>query len=398
MVIRLSYKYRIYPNNAQKEKLSNQFGCARFVYNFFLRQRIDFYAEMGKKLTYDDMSLYLTAMKKEDDFLWLKKAHSQVLQISLRNLDRAYNNFFNNKAKFPVFKKKNSKQSCSFPQGFRVSGNNLYVPKVGLVSIKLHRAIVGEQKNLTISKTKSGKYFASIQTEQEMPEPEYSGSVIGLDLGIKDFAVLSSGEKIGNPKYFRKSENRLKKLQRRLSKTKNGSKGRERARLKVAQQYEKITNQRKDFLHKLSKRLTNENQVIAIEDLNIKGMAKNRSLAKSIHDAGWYEFTRQLEYKGVLYGCKIEKINRFFPSSKRCSTCGFVEQRLHLSDRSWVCQECGTSHDRDVNAAKNILIFYTAGVAEINADGQNIRLSQESQLEEFGNCSKQYLTGALQIT
>lgn len=228
-------------------------------------------------------------------------------------------------------------------------------------------------KNLTISKTKSGKYFASIQVERKIDEPIYQGGYTGLDLGLKDFAVTSEGKRFPNPKYFRKSERKLAILQRRLSRKQKGSKGREKARVRVVQLHEKIANQRNDFLHKLSRQLVEENQFIAIEDLNVKGMVKNHSLAKSISDSGWSEFIRQLKYKGDWYGCHIEQINRFFPSSKRCFHCGFINDNLKLSDREWTCPECAYVIDRDINAAQNIFIFATAGIAESYAAGQTVR-------------------------
>jgi len=370
--IKRAYKYRIYPNSQHQDKLSQQFGGCRFVYNYFLRKRIDTYAETGKGLTYYDTALQLTELKKQPDYNWLKDMDSQAAQQALRDLDTAYSNFFSKRAKFPNFKKKHDKQSCRFPQRFKIEGNKLYIPKVGWIKIVLHRPIEGKMKNLTISKTKSGKYFASIQVEQEIEKPVYKGGEIGLDLGLKDFAVTSDGQRFPNPKHLKKSEKKLAKLQRRLSRTKKGSKGRGKAQLKVAKQHERIVNQRKDFLHKLSRQLVENNQLIAIEDLNIRGMMKNHKLAKSISDAGWYEFARQLGYKGDWYGCHIEQIDRFFPSSKRCFHCGHINDLLKLSDREWICTECGSVLDRDINAAQNILNWYSVGATQIHADGQTV--------------------------
>lgn len=387
--INRAYKYRIYPDSQQQERLSKQFGSTRFVYNQFLRKRIDTYAKTGKGLTYYDTALQLTELKKQAEYSWLNEADAQAMQQSLRDLDTAYSNFFNKYTKFPRFKKKHGKQTCRFPQRFRVEGDKLRIPKVGLVKIVLHRPIEGKMKNLTISRTKNGNYFASIQVEQEIPEPTYSGNQIGLDLGLKDFAVTSDEQRFPNPKYLAKSEYKLGRLQRRLSIAQSGSKGREKARIKVARQYERIANQRKDFLHKLSRQLVEENQLIVIEDLNVKGMVQNHCLAKAISDVGWSEFVRQLSYKGRWYGCHVEKIDRFFPSSKRCFHCGFINQDLKLSDRHWKCPECESLLDRDLNAAQNILNWYTAGTAGIYADGQNVRPSSEGSLNEVGN----YLSG-----
>lgn len=385
--IKKAFKYRIYPNTDQQTQLARQFGAVRFTYNYFLRKRIDHYTDTGKGLTYHDTALRLTELKKQDEYNWLGEAQSQTLQQSLIDLDKAYNNFFNKRADFPTFKKKHGKQSCRFPQGFKVEGKKIFVPKIGWIKIVLHRPIEGVMKNLTVSRTKSGKYFASIQVEQETPEPTYKGGQIGLDLGLKDFAVTSDGQRFPAPKYFRKSEKRLARLQRRLSRCQKGSKGKEKARLKVALQHEKIANQRQDFLHKLSHQLVEENQLIAIEDLNVKGMVKNHSLAKSISDAGWSEFTRQLGYKGGWYGCHIGQVDRFFPSSKRHFKCGFIYEGLTLSERQWFCPECQEWVDRDENASRNILNWYTLGTREIYADGQIVNPDSSGSLVEVGSPS-----------
>jgi putative transposase len=384
MKINYTYKYRIYPTEEQQESLAKQFGAKRFVYNHFLNLRINTYALTGRGLSYNTLANILTDMKKEKEYEWLREADSQVLQQALRDLDSAYNNFFNKWARFPRFKKKHGAQSIRYPQRFKLEGSKLYLPKVGWVKIVLHRPIEGEMRNLTISKTKSGKYFASICVEREVPNPTYKGEKVGIDLGLKDFAITSEGQRFGNPKFLAKSEEKLKKSQRKLSRTKKGSKGREIARLRVARQHEKIANQRQDFLHKLSRQLVEENQLIVIEDLCVQGMVRNHKLAKAISDVSWSEFVRQLTYKGEWYGCRVEKIDRFFPSSKRCFHCGFINDNLKLSDRRWVCPNCGCILDRDVNAAQNILNWYRAGTARINADGQNIRLDRisSSSLDE----------------
>ncbi len=383
--VKRAYRYRIYPTIQQQEQLVRQFGASRFVYNHFLRQRIDTYAETGKNLTYCDTALQLTGLKKQVEYNWLKDTDSQALQQSLRDLDTAYSNFFNKCARFPKFKKKHGKQACRFPQRFRIKNGRLLIPKIGLTKIILHRPPGGKMKNLTISKTRSGRYFASIQVEQEMPEPSYNGNQVGLDFGLKDFVITNDGQRFANPKHLAKSECKIKRLQRKLSRTQAGSNGREKARIKIAKQHERVANQRRDFLHKLSRQLIEENQLIVIEDLNVKGMIQNRHLAKAISDVGWPEFVRQLSYKGQWYGCHIEKIDRFFPSSKRCFHCGFVNQDLKLSDRQWICPECGCILDRDINAAQNILNWYSVGTTRIYADGQNVRPSSEGNLVEIGN-------------
>lgn len=384
--INRAYKFRIYPNKAQRESLTKQFGSCRFVYNHFLRARIDYYAAHkdgnGKKgLTYHDTSAMLTQLKKQPDFTWLQEGNAQALQQSLRDLDAAYNNFFNKQAKFPRFKKKHGKQSFRVPQGFRLKDGKLHLPKLSPLKIVMHRPIEGTIKHITISKTPGSHYYAALCCECTIPEPEFIGNTIGIDLGIKDFVVTSEGEHIQAPKYLRKAEKRLCRLQRHLSRCKRGSNGREKAKLAVAKEHEHIANQRSDFLHKLSRRLIDENQTICAESLNVKGMMANHHLAKSIADCGWSKFIRQLDYKGQWYGCHLRQVDHFFPSSKRCHGCGFIHQDLQLSDRTWTCPECGAIHDRDENAARNILTFglkctggtpgtYTPGES-LNGDSPN---------------------------
>lgn len=385
MLVRKRFKYRIYPTKEQQAALAIQFNCARFVYNMGLAARKAHYAEYGKGLNYYDTTYMLTVIKR---FIpWLKEANAHVLHASLKDLDRAFKNFFEGRAEHPKFKNKFHAQSIRYRENLSTRGSRIRLSKVGWVRIVLHRPIEGVMKNLTISRTKSGKYFASIQVEQEIDEPTYKGGQIGLDLGLKDFAVTSDGQRFPAPKYLRKSEKRLARLQRRMDKCKGGSNGMEKARLKVARQHERIANQRQDFLHKLSRQLVEENQLIAIEDLHVKGLVKNHNLAKSISDAGWSIFTHQLGYKGSWYGCHIGQVNRFFPSSKRHFVCGHIYEGLTLKERVWLCPGCGELVDRDENASQNILNWYTVGVTEINADGQNVSPTSVGGLVEVGNLS-----------
>lgn len=379
MEIYKSFKFRIYPNREQKTELAKQFGCCRFVYNNLLRKRIDLYTETGKGLSLFSMNKILPELKKEHE--WLKNANSQSLQASLADLDKAYNAFFNKTAKFPKFKKKNNTGSFRVPQHFILDGNRLRLPKIGKLKIKRHRDIVGNPKYVTISKTPSGKYYVAFTNLVEITEPKYEGNSIGLDLGLKDFVVTSDGEHIRHPKIGRSYESKLVREQRKFSRKQKNSQNRKKQRIKVAKAHEKISNKRNDFLHKLSHRLINENQAIYIEDLNIKGMVKNHKLAKSISDSGWSEFVRQLEYKGHWYGCWIEKIDRFFPSTKRCNVCGWINQEITLNDRKWICRECAVHHDRDVNAANNILKFGRVGSTRINAFGEDVSLSNKIHLK-----------------
>jgi putative transposase len=299
-------------------------------------------------------------LKRQPEYIWLNEANSQALQAALRNLDTAYCNFFDNHSGFPKFKSKRSKQSFHIPQYFRLDtgAGQLTIPKLTPLKIIVHRKVEGEIKSVTISRTPSGHYFASILCEVVIKtKPKRQGRAIGIDLGLKSFAVTSDGERIDPPQYFRKAESKLAKLQRQLSRKQSGSQNREQARLKVARQHERIANQRADFLHKLSRRLVDESQAIYVESLNVKGMMGNHTLAKSIGDSGWGEFVRQLDYKSEWYGCHLGQIDRFFPSSKRHAACGYIYQDLQLSEREWTCPECGQMVDRDANAAQNILIF-----------------------------------------
>jgi len=373
MKINKAFKFRIYSNSQQKQFLAQSFGCARFVYNRFLRQRIDYYVANAKGLNYFDNSAALTQLKKESEFEWLKDVNSQSIQQTLRNLDVAYNNFFNKKAKFPNFKKKSNKQSFNVPQHFSIHDNMLDIPKCKRIKIKLYRDIEGTIKSITISKTPSGKYFASVLCELEIPEPIYSGGEIGIDYGVKAFITTSDVKSIDSPKFLRKSEKRLNQLSRSFSRKQPSvlplhggtwnAKNRYKAQKQLARQHEKVSNQRQDFLNKTSKQLVSDNQAIYIESLAIRNMVKLHTLAKSISDSGWNTFVNMLKYKGQWYGCRIIEIDRWFPSSKRCHVCGYIKDNLALSDRSWLCPECNTNHDRDVNTAINILTFGRAGIA-----------------------------------
>jgi putative transposase len=380
MKVRKAYKYRIYPNQQQQAALSIQFGHARFVYNWGLAVRQQAYRDNGKGLTYNDLAQGLVLMKKCSFVGWLKEADSQVLQQKLRDLNTAYQNFFEGHAKYPQFKSRKARQSIRSPQRFRVEGKKVYLPKVGWVKSVFHRPLEGEMKSCTVSKTKGGKYFISIQCEQEIDEPKYEGDEIGIDLGLIDFITASNGQTVPAPQYLRKAEGKLKRLQRRLSRCKKGSNGWQKARLALARQHEKVANQRQDFQHKLSYYLVQQNRLICFENLHIKGMLKNKRLSKSISDAGWSEFVRQCQYKGEWIGCHTEKVGRFFPSSKQCSVCNGINQTLKLSERKWLCLGCGTVQDREHNASVNIKVEgkrlvnnRTVGTTETDAGGEDIR-------------------------
>lgn len=354
-----AYKYRIYPTEEQKVLIAKHFGCARWIYNYGLSNRITAFKE-GKKITCIDISNTLPAIKNKEETSWLKEVNSQSLQSALRNLDSAYKKFFREKKGFPKFKNKfDNNQSFQCPQvcsvNFKI--NKLYIPKFreGIKTI-FHRNFEGKVKTVTISKNCANKYFASILIDDGKPDikPVEIKNSIGIDVGIKEFAVLSTGKKIANPCFLKRGLGKLKFLQKQFSKKQKGGKNREKLRLKVARLHERIGNRRKDFLHKVTKELINDNQIdtYCLETLNVKGMTANHRLARSVQDASWSGFVNFLTYKSNWIGKNILKIGRFEPSSKTCSNCGNIKD-MPLEERMYECK-CGYIEDRDVNAAKNI--------------------------------------------
>ena len=364
-------KVRLYPNNQQQQSLAQAFGSCRWLWNYCLNLMNQTYKETAKGLSGYEVKKIIPQLKKE--YEWLKLTYSQCLQQVCLNLGVAFNNFFEKRARYPRFKSKHGKQSIQYPQNVKVVDNCLSLPKIGDVSAIIHRPIEGKVKTVTITKNCSNQYFAAILFEdgKDKPEQKTEGKAIGIDLGLTHFAITSDGSKFNNPKIFTKHEKNLKLKQQQLSRKqkrlsvvlgvspmnnfiKKGSNNRIKARKKVARVHRKITNCREDFLHKLSRRIVNENQVIVVENLNVKGMMQNHKLAQSIQQVGWGMFCTMLKYKAEMEGKIYQEVDRFFPSSKTCHVCLNQVKSLPLDVRFWTCSHCKTRHDRDINAAINL--------------------------------------------
>ncbi len=368
-----AYKYRFYPSDEQKRILAQTFGCCRYVYNWALRQRTDAYYQHGERLYYEHTAQRLVRLKKQQDTVWLKEVSSVPLQQALRNLDRAFRNFFEGRAAYPTFKKKRHQQSATYASNaFTCNRQALTLAKMDApLSIVWHRPLPDGCKpsSVTITKDEAERYFVSILVEEDINVLEVTPKMVGLDLGLKSMVITSDGHTHGNPKFAARDEKKLAQAQRRHAKKKKGSQNRAKARLKVARLHKKIADRRRDYQQKLSTRIIRENQVVCLESLQVKHMVKNHCLAKAISDVGWSEFVRQLEYKADWYGRTVVKIDKWYPSSKRCFDCGHILDSLSLDVRSWTCPECGVVHDRDINAAKNVL---AAGLA-VAACGEAVR-------------------------
>jgi len=374
-IIKYTYKFRLEPTQEQKTLLNKHFGSVRWTYNYFLNQRKTEYLNNKKSLNYYDQAKELTQIKKQEDKKWLKEINSQTLQYSLNCLDIAYQGFFNKRTQFPKFKSRKSKNSFTIPQNVRYDDNKLIVPFfLEGIEMIMERKIKGTIKRANISKTPTGKYFVSILTEMEYTPVSKTGLSVGIDLGLKDFLVLSNGTKIKNHRFLKHYQHQLKLNQQSLSRKTKQSKRYEQQRIKVARIYEKITNSRQDLIQKTTTNLIKNFDIIYLEDLNIKGMSHRckakqdengkylpngqsakSGLNKSILDASWGTFIDVLEYKALWNDKQVIHIDRFFPSSKTCNKCGWINNSLTLKDRTWICPKCGEKHDRDFNAATNIL-------------------------------------------
>jgi putative transposase len=367
------FRFRFYPNKEQELLLRKSLGCVRFVWNYFLDKRQTLWRQENKGMTYYDMASELTQLKKQPEYIWLKEVSIIALRYGLYSLDETYKKFFKKQCGFPNFKKKSGKNSLNLDtNAFNFKNGRLFIAKSKQpLKVVYHRQLPQnfEVKHIKISLTPSGKWYVSMNCEDDSIQPlSPTYDMIGIDLGVSTFATTSNEDKIKSPD-LKKEYQKLKKLQRRLSKKQKGSNNRNKARIKVAKQYERITNIRSNFHHQVSRKLVNENQVIVLEDLKVSNMVKNRKLSRAINEQGWYQFRSFLEYKCNWYGRKLIVINQWYPSSKTCSSCGSIQNKMPLNIREWTCPECGTHHDRDINAAKNILAVGTT----VSACGDSVR-------------------------
>ncbi len=369
-----AYKYRVYPTDEQKHILVRTFGCARFVYNWALRQKTDAYYNEQHRLYYKDLSEALTLLKQQDAYSWLSEVSSVPLQQALRHLEKAFLHFFEGQAEYPTFKKKRNRQSATYTSNaFKWDGTHLTLAKMtDPLDIRWSRPLPDGAIPSSVTMTKDGadRYFVSLLIEEDIKQLEPVEQSVGADLGLKAFVILSTGETVGNPQFFHKDEKQLGRAQKLHAKKQKGSKNRAKAHKRVARIHARIAERRRDFLHKLSTRLIRENQTVCVESLHVKNMVKNHCLAKAISDVGWSEFVSQLEYKAAWYGRNLFKIDKWYPSSKRCFDCGHIFDSLHFDVRVWTCPECGVVHDRDLNAAKNI---HAVGLTVFEACGEAVR-------------------------
>lgn len=404
-------KVRLYPNKEQEVALVKNFGCCRFVWNYYLEKTNNQYKETEKGLNYCEMAKDLTQLKKLPDYLFLQESTAATLQQSLKNLESAFKNFFQKRARFPKFKNKHKKQSIRYPESCSIKGNSVKLPKLGIVKARIPKTISSKIKSVTVSKTSTDKYFAAILFETDDLTLDKNGKISGIDLGLKSLVTVFDGDtytKVDPIKPTRKYAKRLRRRQQTLSRKTKGSNNRKKQVKRVAKVHEKIANTRQDFLHKISRKLVDENQVIVVENLCIKGLARTK-LAKSVLDAGFGMLVNFLGYKLEREGGKLIEVDRFFPSTKLCNCCKFKNNSLNLSIREWVCPNCQTHHDRDENAAKNIreegiriLSTNTVGHTGIEACGEDVRLvaaccKKHSSVKQESPVERVSLTGECQF-
>jgi len=373
--MRRGYKIRIYPNDEQAAALSNQFGAARWIYNFCLEWRSSAWKDNKQSISKNKLITKIAELKKSPETEWLKTADSQALQQSVINLDRGFQNFFSRRGKYPRFKSSRSRQSITYPQRVKINRVDelIYLPKIGWVKALLHRPFEEGDviKQVIVSRTETGKYFASLSLDNPKEAPVKAddlceSEVLGVDLGITDVIATSGGNKVPNPRFLKRAAKNLRRKQQSLSRKSKGSANRAKARLAVAKAHERLANVRRDFQHKLSRQIVDENQAVVCETLKVKNMMKNRRLAKSISDASWFSFVLKLEYKLEWAGKRLVKLDQWFPGSKTCSNCQIIVNKMPLDMRHWDCPSCGASHDRDINAALNHKV---KGIEFLKAEG-----------------------------
>jgi putative transposase len=378
--IKRAYKYRCYPSDEQKRALARTFGCCRWVYNFALSLKSTTYRESGKSLSYEDLSALLPLLKQQPETAWLADVSAVVLQQSLRHLETAFTNFFEGRTGYPSYHTKSQDQAATYTKAaFSLCGSDLTLARMAEpLKIVWSRPLPqgAHPSSVTISKDRAERYFVSFALEEgveALPPIEHQ---VGIDLGLTSMVALSTGELIGNPKFFAAEEKKLARTQRRLARKTRGSKNRAKARQRVARLHARIADKRRDFQHKLSTCIIRENQTVCVETLAVKNMLRNHALAKAISDVGWGEFVRQLQYKAAWYGRTLLKVDRWYPSSKTCSACGDVLESLDLDEREWTCPSCLAHHDRDLNAAKCVLAeglrVYAEGLS-VSACGRDVR-------------------------
>jgi putative transposase len=388
---RRAYKFRLKPTTEQAEALMRYAGARRFIYNWALERRKQSYQATGKSVSWAALSVELTTLKAQPEYAWLKKIDSQLLQQALADCRSAFDNFFAKRARFPRFKsRRDGAQGFRIPQRVTIADGSVKVPKLGAIRLRQSREIIGRTRSATFKRDAGGHWYVSIIAEFELPARppiviSAETDVVGVDVGLKSFLATSEGKETDAPKFFRRAERKLRRAQRSLSRRVKGSKRRAKAKLGVAKIHDQISNQRADFIHRTTINLVRENPAISIEDLNVRGLARTK-LSKSVLDAGWGAFFRQLEYKARWYGRQLVKIDRYFPSSKLCSICGYKNESLELADREWDCRDCGVHHQRDLNAARNIRaegyrMLVAAGMSEtINARGADVRPAKAGSL------------------